>query len=36
MGCTEIPILLEGVDVGMPKFDTTQIHCQAAIERSLA
>ena len=30
MGCTEIPILLDGVDAGVPLYDTTAIHCAAA------
>ncbi len=31
MGCTEIPILLEGVNAPIPLFDTTALHAQAAL-----
>ncbi len=32
MGCTEIPLLFARSDLGIPKFDTTLIHAQAAVE----
>lgn len=35
LGCTEIPLLLGPGDVDLPTFSTTELHCQAAVERSL-
>ena len=32
LGCTEIPILLKDEKLPIPVFDTTRIHCQAAID----
>ncbi len=32
MGCTEIPLLLANIEVGIPKFDTSFIHAQAAVD----
>jgi aspartate racemase len=31
MGCTEIPILLAGEDVGVPLLDTALIHSRAIV-----
>jgi aspartate racemase len=31
LGCTEIPLLIGQGDVGIPVFDTTEIHCEAAL-----
>jgi aspartate racemase len=31
LGCTEIPLLVSEADVGMPLFDTTAIHAEAAL-----
>ena len=31
LGCTEIGLLLQQKDVWVPIFDTTEIHCQAAV-----
>ncbi len=36
LGCTEIPLLLQPADIGIPSFATTELHCMAAIEKSLA
>ncbi|HEU0015674.1 MAG TPA: aspartate/glutamate racemase family protein [Longimicrobium sp.] len=36
LGCTEIPLLVSQADVSVPVFDTTRIHCEAAVERALA
>lgn len=36
LGCTELPILLEGQDLAVPGFNTTQIHADAALEIALA
>jgi aspartate racemase len=36
LGCTEIPLLVRPGDVGIPTFSTTEIHCRATVERSLA
>jgi MoxR-like ATPase len=33
--CTEIPLLLQPDDVGIPTFSTTVIHCQAAVDMAL-
>ncbi len=35
LGCTEIPILLEGEDTSIPLFDTTKLHAEAALESAL-
>jgi aspartate racemase len=35
LGCTEIPLLVKQGDVGIPVFDTTAIHSEAAVRRSL-
>jgi aspartate racemase len=31
LGCTEIPLLIGPADVEIPVFNTTQIHCDAAV-----
>ena len=31
LGCTEIPLLIRQEDVGVPLFDTTEIHAEAAL-----
>jgi aspartate racemase len=36
LGCTEIPLLVSEADAGMPLFDTTVIHAEAALEYALA
>ena len=36
LGCTEIPLLVSEADVGMPLFDTTIIHAEAALNYALA
>lgn len=35
LGCTEVGMLLSQDNVAVPVFDTTLIHCEAAIERAL-
>jgi aspartate racemase len=35
LGCTEIPMLIEKKDVPIPLFDTTRIHAEAALGRSV-
>jgi len=35
LGCTEIPLLIGPADVDMPVFNTTQIHCEAAVAFAL-
>jgi len=35
LGCTEIPLLLDASDIPMPSFSTTELHCQAAIDRAI-
>ena len=35
LGCTELPILLEGLDAGVPTFDTTTLHAHAAVAMAL-
>jgi len=32
LGCTEIPLLVTEEDVGIPLFDTTAIHAEAALQ----
>jgi aspartate racemase len=36
LGCTEIPLLVSEEDAGMPLFDTTVIHAEAALTYALA
>ena len=35
LGCTEIPMLIQDVDVEIPVFDTTRIHAEKAVEWAL-
>lgn len=35
LGCTEIGMLLDAGNVPVPVFDTTQIHCETALDRAL-
>jgi aspartate racemase len=35
LGCTEIPLLIKQEDVSVLVFDTTAIHCEAAVEYAL-
>lgn len=35
LGCTEIPLLIKPEHSSLPLFDTTQLHAEAAVERSL-
>ena len=35
LGCTEIPLLVSQSDAGLPLFDTTRIHAEAALAYSL-
>ncbi|MHA1215435.1 MAG: aspartate/glutamate racemase family protein [Candidatus Hodarchaeales archaeon] len=35
LGCTEIPLLLQGTKVNIPIFDTTTIHAKAAVDFAL-
>jgi aspartate racemase len=35
LGCTEIPLLVRQADVAVPVFDTTRIHCEAAVALAL-
>jgi aspartate racemase len=35
LGCTEIPLLVGPEDVEIPVFNTTQIHCDAAVAFAL-
>jgi len=35
LGCTEIPLLVSAADVGLPLFDTTTIHAEAALRYAL-
>ena len=36
LGCTEVGMLLNAGNVSVPVFDTTLVHCEAAVERALA
>lgn len=36
LGCTEIGLLIQQMDVTIPVFDTTEIHSQKAVEQALA
>ena len=35
LGCTEIGLLVNPSDLRVPAFDTTAIHCLAAVEQAL-
>jgi aspartate racemase len=35
LGCTEIPLIVEPKDYGLPLFDTTALHAKAAVEFAL-
>lgn len=35
LGCTEIPLLIRPDDTSVPTFSTTELHCQAIVERAL-
>ena len=35
LGCTEIPLLIQLEEIRIPSFATTELHCIAAIEKSL-
>lgn len=35
LGCTEIPLLVSEADVGLPLFDTTAIHAEAALRYAI-
>lgn len=36
LGCTELPLLLDKVDCGLPVYDTTAIHSKAAVDFALS
>ncbi|MBN1940350.1 MAG: aspartate/glutamate racemase family protein [Candidatus Aminicenantes bacterium] len=36
LGCTEIPLLIKPADSPIPTFDTTELHCKAAVDAALA
>ncbi len=36
LGCTEIPLLITQADLALPVFNTTDIHCQAALARAFS
>ena len=35
LGCTEIPLLVSEADAGLPLFDTTTIHAEAALRYAI-
>ena len=35
LGCTEVGMLVSQQDVGIPAFDTTEIHAEAALDFAL-
>jgi aspartate racemase len=35
LGCTEIPLLISEADAGLPLFDTTSLHAEAALNYAL-
>ena len=35
LGCTEVCLLLNAQNTGVPVYDTTQIHCQTALRAAL-
>lgn len=36
LGCTELPILMRGADLGLPLFDTTRLHATAIVDAALS
>jgi aspartate racemase len=36
LGCTEIPLLVSEADAGLPLFDTTLLHAQAALDYAIS
>lgn len=36
LGCTELPILLEGIDAGIPTLDTLSLHASAAVHFAIS
>jgi aspartate racemase len=36
LGCTELTMILQPVDVGLPSFDTTELHAISAVDFSLS
>jgi aspartate racemase len=36
LGCTEIPLLVSEADVGLPLFDTTVLHAEAALNYAVS
>ena len=36
LGCTEIPLLIKPADSPIPTFDTTALHCKAAVDLALS
>ena len=36
LGCTEVGMLLNEGNAGLPVFDTTLIHCEAALDRAMS
>jgi aspartate racemase len=35
LGCTEVAMLVGQADTDLPVFDTTRLHCEAALEAAL-
>lgn len=35
LACTELPLLLRGVNLGIPLFNTTELHAKAAVDTAL-
>jgi len=35
LGCTEIPILLKGVDCGVKLYDTMRLHTEALVDYAI-
>ncbi len=35
-GCTEVGLLIGGIDLGVPSFDTAELHCAAAVDFMLS
>merc|ERR1712151_311724 len=34
LGCTEVGMLLDEANAGLPTFDTAKIHCESAVEKA--
>ena len=36
LGCTEVCLLLDETNIDLPLFDTTRLHCEAALNAAIS